>query len=137
MLDPNTLSADGTVSLESWAVSEDGRWLAYATSGSGSDWRTWRVRDVSTGADLPDCLEWSKFSDAAWRHDGSGFYYGRYAPPAPGETYAGVNEYQQLFFHRQGDPQSADTLVYERETTHFGWVRHAAAKARSSAFHSG
>jgi prolyl oligopeptidase len=120
LLDPNTLSADGTLSLESWSVSEDGRWLAYAVSGSGSDWRTWRVRDVTSGEDLPDRLEWSKFTGAAWRRDGSGFYYGRYAEPARGEAYAAVNEYQQLYFHRLGDPQSADALAYERRD-HKDW----------------
>jgi prolyl oligopeptidase len=114
LLDPNTLSPDGTVSLEGWSVSEDGRYLAYALSGSGSDWRTWHVREVETGRDLPDRLAWSKFSGAAWAKDGSGFYYGRYDPPAPGQAYAAVTERQQLYFHRLGDPQTADMLIYER-----------------------
>ncbi len=114
LLDPNALSPDGTVSLEDWSVSEDGRYLAYALSGSGSDWRTWRVRDVNTGHDLPDVLEWSKFSGVEWAKDGSGFYYGRYDPPAPGQAYAAVTDRQRLYFHRLGDPQSADRLIYER-----------------------
>jgi prolyl oligopeptidase len=95
-------------------VSTDGRWLAYATSRGGSDWRTWRVRDVSTGEDLPDLVEWSKFSEAAWRVDGSGFYYARYATPEPGQDYVGVNYNQQLYFHRLGDAPAQDALVYER-----------------------
>lgn len=114
LLDPNTLSPDGTVALTSWAVSPDGRWLAYATSASGSDWLTWRVRDVTNGQDLPEVIEWSKFSDAAWWKDSSGFYYERYATPAPGEDYTGVNYYQKVYFHRLGDSQSQDILVYER-----------------------
>lgn len=114
LLDPNELSADGTVALTDWSLSDDGRWLAYAASASGSDWRVWRVREVSTGRDLPDLIEWSKFSGAAWRHDGSGFYYARYDAPIPGKDYTGVNYYQKLYFHRLGEPQAEDMLVYER-----------------------
>ncbi len=81
LLDANALSADGTVAVSSMEVSRDGGTLAYATSVAGSDWRTWRVRDVTTGVDLDDVVEWSKFSTAAWRHDGSGFYYVAGRPP--------------------------------------------------------
>ncbi len=114
LLDSNTLSPDGTVALNTWSVSKDGRWLAYALASSGSDWLTWRVRDVNTGADLPEVLEWSKFSGAAWLGDGSGFYYARYAPPAEGETYQGTNYNQQLYLRRLGTSLSNDRLVYER-----------------------
>jgi prolyl oligopeptidase len=114
LLDPNNLSADGTVALTGWSLSDDGRWLAYATSASGSDWLTWRVRDVTTGRDLPDLIEWSKFSGAAWRKDGSGFYYARYDPPVAGQDYTGANYYQKLHFHCLGEPQARDRLVYER-----------------------
>lgn len=114
LLDPNALSADGTVALSGWAVSPDGRWLAYATSASGSDWQTWRVRDVESGHDLPDQIEWTKFSGAAWRTDGSGFYYARYDAPAPGEEITAVNQFQKLCFHRLNRPQAQDALVYER-----------------------
>ncbi len=114
LLDPNTLSTDGTVALTNWEVSKDGWRLAYATSASGSDWLTWRVRDVATGEDLPDLIEWSKFSGAAWLPDGSGFYYARYAAPEPGEAYAGVNYNQKLYLHRLGEPQAQDRLIYER-----------------------
>jgi prolyl oligopeptidase len=114
LLDPNTLSEDGTVALTSWEVSPDGRWLAYATSASGSDWLTWRLRDVDSGQDLPDVIEWSKFSAASWRRDSSGFYYSRYDAPESGQDYTGLNLYQKLHFHRLGEPQTQDTLVYER-----------------------
>jgi prolyl oligopeptidase len=114
LLEPNALSADGTVALTGWSLSDDGRWLAYATSASGSDWRTWRVRDVTTGQDLPDLIEWSKFSDAAWRKDNAGFYYARYDAPVPGQDFTGANYYQKLYFHHLGQPQAQDTLVYER-----------------------
>jgi prolyl oligopeptidase len=70
LLDPNTVSEDGTVALTSFDISKDGNWLAYAISASGSDWLTWHVRDVETGNDLEDVIEWSKFSNAAWMPDG-------------------------------------------------------------------
>jgi prolyl oligopeptidase len=114
LIDPNILTADGTLALNSWSVSKDGRWLAYAISASGSDWQTWHVRDVDTGEDLPEVLKWSKFSGAAWRCDSAGFYYARYPAPAEGETYIEANYNQQLYFHRRNTPQSADTLIYER-----------------------
>jgi prolyl oligopeptidase len=114
LLDPNTLLENGTVALNTWAVSKDGNWLAYAISASGSDWLTWRVRDVSTGEDLPDEIEWSKFSGAAWKTDGTGFYYSRYDAPAPGEDYTGVNYHQKFFYHQRGTSQEQDILIYER-----------------------
>ena len=114
LLDPNTLSEDGTVALNSWWVSKDGNKVAYAISASGSDWLTWRVRDVTTGEDLPDEIEWSKFSRASWLPDGSGFYYSRYDAPAPGESFTGVNYNHKVYYHQLGEQQKQDTLIYER-----------------------
>lgn len=114
LLDPNTLSADGTVALSAWEVSPDGNWLAYSTSASGSDWQTWQVRSVQSGQDLPDQVAWSKFSGAAWLKDGSGFFYSRYDAPLDGQEFQDANYYDKLYFHRLGSPQSADSLVYER-----------------------
>jgi prolyl oligopeptidase len=115
LIDPNTLSADGTVALGSMHFTDDGRYMAYSLAASGSDWIEWKVRDVATGADLPDLLKWSKFSGAAWLKDGSGFFYGRYDTPKEGETFTGVNKFQKLYFHRLGTPQDQDTLVFERK----------------------
>ena len=114
LLDPNTLSADGTVALGSIAVSEDGQYLAYSLSSSGSDWLEWRVRAIATGQDTTDHLRWSKFSGAAWSHDHQGFFYSRYDEPAEDAQFEEVNYYQKLFYHRLGTPQADDTLVYER-----------------------
>ena len=114
LLDPNTLSDDGTVALTSWNVSKDGSKIAYATSISGSDWLTWRVRDVSTGKDLPDVIEWSKFSEAAWLTDGSGFFYARYDEPEQNEAYEGLNLNQKLYLHILGISQSEDELILQR-----------------------
>jgi prolyl oligopeptidase len=120
LLDPNSLSADGTVALREQAISADGRLFAYALSDAGSDWQTWRVRDVATGKDLPDTIMWSKASRASWRRDGSGFYYAAYDPPRPGGALKASNQYQKLYFHRLGSPQSDDELIYAR-TDNPGW----------------
>ncbi len=114
LIDPNLLSTDGTVALSGASFSDDGKLLAYATSASGSDWMEWHVRDVATTKDLPDLIKWSKFSGAAWKKDGSGFYYSRYAEPKHGEELQGVNKNQKVYFHKIGTSQDADPLVYER-----------------------
>jgi prolyl oligopeptidase len=120
LLDPNTLSADGTVALSGLAVSRDGRYLAYSVSSGGSDWQEWHVRSVDTGKDLPDVVHWSKFSTASWAPDGTGFYYGRFAEPAKGEALTQANYYKKIYFHRMGEAQKQDSLVYERND-HKDW----------------
>ncbi len=114
LLDPNTLSTDGTVALKSYAVSEDGAHLAYGLSTAGSDWEEWHVRNVATGEDTADVLKWVKFSGASWLKDGSGFFYSRYDEPKDAEKLKSVNYYQKLYFHKLGTPQSEDILVYHR-----------------------
>lgn len=115
LLDTNRLSADGTVALADWAASEDGRYLAYGLAAAGSDWVQWKVRDVTTGEDLPELLKWVKFSGAAWKPDGTGFFYSRYDEPQQGGEFTSANYYQKLFFHRLREPQEKDTLIYERK----------------------
>ena len=115
LLDPNTLSADGTVALSILAFAEDGKTMVYGTSGSGSDWQEFRVRDVATRQDRPDHLKWIKFSSAAWTHDGAGFFYSRYPEPTAGtDPLLEVNHNQKVYYHKLGTDQSADRLVYER-----------------------
>lgn len=114
VLDPNTLSTDGTVAVPGYAVSEDGRYMAYSIAKSGSDWREIRVRDLSTGKDLEDHVEWVKFSGISWKKDGTGFFYSRYDSPPEGQEFTQVNEFNKLYFHRLGTPQSQDILIYER-----------------------
>jgi prolyl oligopeptidase len=114
LIDPNVLSADGTVALGALSFSHDGRYVAYSVSSAGSDWVEWHVRDVETSRDLPDVVRWSKFSSAAWLHDGSGFVYSRYDAPPDGHAYSGVNRHQRVYFHALGTPQDADALVYAR-----------------------
>jgi len=113
VLDPNTLSADGTVALSGIQVSNGGNLLAYSLSASGSDWQEWKVRDVETGKDLSDDLKWVKFSGASWTHDNSGFFYSRYNKPES-DSLKATNYFQKVYFHKLGTPQDRDELVYER-----------------------
>ncbi len=115
VLDPNTLSADGTIAVTGWSISEDGKRLAYGLSSGGSDWQEWRVRDIDSGRDLADDLKWVKFSEAAWTYDNLGFFYSRYDGPREGRPLEEANFNQKLYYHRIGTPQSADELVYQRQ----------------------
>jgi prolyl oligopeptidase len=111
LLDPNTLSGDGTVALMTWAPSRDGSALAYSVSSGGSDWQEIRIRNVDTGQELEDRLEWVKFSLISWTSNHPGFFYSRYDAPARGESFAGVNFDQKLFYHRIGTGQDRDVRV--------------------------
>jgi prolyl oligopeptidase len=115
LLDPNTLSADGTTALAAWVPSSDGTLLAYGLTFGGSDWMDWKVLDVASGKDLADHLKWIKFSAVSWTRDGKGFYYSRYDEPRPGQALEDANYWNKLFFHRLGTSQAEDELVYERK----------------------
>ncbi len=114
LLDPNQLSEDGTVALSGIAVSDDGQHLAYGLSKSGSDWQEWHVRDIATGKDLSDRIQWVKFSEASWTKDGQGFFYSRYDAPNEKTKLEAVNYFQKLYYHKLGTAQAADVLIYER-----------------------
>ncbi|MEE2907947.1 MAG: prolyl oligopeptidase family serine peptidase [Planctomycetota bacterium] len=120
VLDPNSWSEDGTVALSGLGFSEDGRYMAYGVSDGGSDWKTWKIRDLKSDQDLSESIEWSKFSGAAWRPDGSGFFYSRYDAPEDGAGLVEANQDQQLWYHVPGTDQSKDVLVY-REPSHPDW----------------
>jgi prolyl oligopeptidase len=113
VLDPNTLSADGTVAVSGLQVSPDGKLLAYSLSASGSDWQEWKVRDVETSKDLSDHLQWVKFSGVSWSRDGKGFFYSRYDEPKA-DALKATNYFQKVYYHKLRTPQSEDVLVYER-----------------------
>jgi prolyl oligopeptidase len=114
LLDPNKLSADGTVALSGMAMTDDGNRMAYGLESAGSDWQEWKVRDVTTGQDLPDQIRWVKFSGASWTKDGMGFYYSRYDQPSEASKLTQANYFHKLYHHRLGTAQSEDKLVYER-----------------------
>ena len=119
LLDPNTLSADGTVALKSYAISDDGKHLAYGLSSGGSDWEEWHVLDVDSGKPTEDVLKWVKFSGASWRRDGTGFFYSRYDEPGShaerADALKAPNKFQKLYFHRLGEDQDDDSLIYENK----------------------
>ena len=114
LLDPNELSADGTTALTGIGTSHSGELIAYGTSDAGSDWRTWCVRRVATGEDLPDRIAWSKFTSAAWTHDDAGFFYGRYPEPPADAAYDAPNRDQELRYHRLGSDPADDIVVFAR-----------------------
>ena len=114
LLDPNTLSEDGTVALSGLSISDDGKLMAYGLSNAGSDWIEYRVRDIESGQDCPDHLQWIKFSGASWTKDDRGFFYSRYDEPNEQTKLEDVNYYQKLYYHRLGTEQAEDTLIYHR-----------------------
>ena len=121
LLDPNTLSDDGTISLGGTSVSNDGSMLAYSISDGGSDWRVWKVLDISSGKNLQDTIEWAKFSGAIWETDDSGFYYQKYDEPT-NEALKDINTAPKLMFHKLGTSQSEDIIIYENpDKPRWGW----------------
>ncbi|XP_054790699.1 uncharacterized protein LOC129296132 [Prosopis cineraria] len=117
LLDPNVLSEDGTVSLNTLSVSEDAKYLAYGLSSSGSDWVTIQVMRIEDKKAEPDILSWVKFSSISWTHDSKGFFYSRYPAPKDGEvvdagTETNANLYHELCYHFLGTDQSEDILCW-------------------------
>lgn len=110
-LDPNSLSDEGTVALSAVAFSKDGKYMAYSVASAGSDWVEIRVMDTESGEQLSDKIEWVKFSGASWAPDGKGFYYSAYDKPEKG-VYSSQNQFQKVYYHKLGDAQSADELIY-------------------------
>lgn len=114
LIDPNTWSEDGTVALGGLSFSPDGRRLAYAVKDAGSDWSVWRIMEVDTRKVLDDELRWIKFNSPAWTPDGSGFFYARFPEPAEGAQFQDLNLNQKVYYHRLGQPQADDALVFAR-----------------------
>jgi prolyl oligopeptidase len=111
VIDPNALTADGTTRLVLFSLSKNGHYAAYGLSKAGSDWQTFYVRDMTTGKDLADTLNWVKFSGAAWK--GNGFYYNQFPAPQPGMALSSKNENEKVYFHVVGTPQTQDRMIYE------------------------
>ncbi len=114
LLDPNAMSKDGPVALSTVNVSHNGRYITYSINRAGSDWQEFRIREIDTGKDLPELLQWAKFTGASWTHDNKGFFYSRYDAPPDGNVLTSVNKNQKLYYHRLGQAQSRDQLVYDR-----------------------
>ncbi len=121
LIDPNTWSEDGTVALASYHPSPDGKYFAYLVQDAGSDWRTARVMDLDTGTVLEDKVEWLKYTGLSWAGDSSGFYYSRFPATDDEEKFQSLNTNQAVYFHRIGEPQEKDTLLYLRPE-HSDWL---------------
>ena len=118
LLDPNTLRADGTVALQGTSVTDDGKLLAYSLAEAGSDIEKIHVRRVDTGEDLPDVIDFVKFSGISWLKDGSGFYYSSFGVPKTdvekAQALKSVGGFHKLYFHKLGTAQVEDKVVFER-----------------------
>jgi prolyl oligopeptidase len=114
LLDPNTYRKDGTAALNGGSVSWDGKLYAYGVAQAGSDWTEWRVRNVATGKDLSDLIQWTKGGQVSWTAGNRGFYYSRFPQPPAEKLLTAAALDEKVYYHKLGDPQSADKLVYER-----------------------
>lgn len=113
LLDPNKLSADGTVALQATGFSKKQKFFAYAVSASGSDWQEIYILDVFTRQVLAEKLEYVKFTGISWAGD-DGFYYSGYDRPKDEATkYSAKTEFQKVYYHKIGTSQQQDRLVYE------------------------
>jgi len=110
-LDPNTMNASGTTAVNFIGFSNDRKYVAYSVAESGSDWQSIYVKDIASNKILPDKLEWTKFSGAAWYNDG--FFYSGYDVPEKGQELTAKSEYQKVYYHKLGDPQSNDRVVWQ------------------------
>ncbi len=109
LIDPNTLSADGTLALNGVSIREDGKYISYNLSQSGSDWNDIVTMEIENGKVLPDTLHWVKFSNASWK--GDGFFYSTYPAPTS-HAYSNKNENNKAFFHKLGTKQSDDKIIF-------------------------
>ena len=112
LLDPNLLAKDGTIALGGLDVTDDARLMAYGLATAGSDWQQWKVRDVESGKDRTDLVDWVKCSNGSWEKDGSGFFYSRYDKPDEKNKLRSQVYNHKLFFHQLGTPQSRDKLIF-------------------------
>jgi prolyl oligopeptidase len=114
VIDPNTLSPDGSVALAGFSPSPDGRYLLYGISQGGADWRTLVVRELATGKQLADTVRWLKGGGSSWTRDGNGFFYARFPEPEPGKQLQSAIRDEKIYYHRIGTPQAQDQLIYAR-----------------------
>ncbi len=113
VINPNKLSKDGTAAVTTTAVSWDGKLLAYGISQSGSDEQEVKIRTIGADTDFDETLKWCRFTNIAWKHDGSGFFYSRFPAPATVAPEDATN-YSRVYWHKLNTPQSQDKLIYER-----------------------
>jgi prolyl oligopeptidase len=120
VLDPATLSPDGSVEVSDFAVSPDGRWLSYAASPGGADVAETHVRSLDTQRQLGDVVT-RTLGPACWTADGAGFFYARRPAPRPGDAPNAKRIEKQLFYHVLGQPESRDRMLHEW-TENYRWL---------------
>ncbi|MFO7659229.1 MAG: prolyl oligopeptidase family serine peptidase [Bacteroidales bacterium] len=111
LLDPNKFDGEGKISLGEYAVSGDGKFLAFSVSLGGSDWRDIHVKNIVTGELLKDTVKWVKFSSIAWQKDG--FFYSRYPKPNDEKSLTDMNKNHRIYYHKAGTDQHSDKLIFE------------------------
>ena len=112
LLDPNTWSEDGRLSLAGVNVSRDGTYLTHGVSTAGSDWQELRVLEISTGRTLDDKVTGVKFSGGCWSHDARGFFYTRYRAAGASTDLSSLNRLPRVYYHRLGTPEENDELIH-------------------------
>ena len=118
LIDPNKLSQDGTVALNTYEPSPHGNFIVYSVTQSGSDWKTWHLMEVASQKNLDDTIQWTKFTNISWSPDESGFYYTGYkAPKQEGKKHQTQTYFNKVYFHRLGTPQSQDQIIYDDPNT--------------------
>jgi len=132
LLDPNVVNAEGTTSISVVSITDSGELAAIALSFAGSDWLRWRIRDLETGEDLPDRIEWSKFTSAAWTRDDAGFFYGRFPEPPPNARLEAPNRNMELRYHRLGTDSTDDSIaLVTPEEPEWGFVPEVSEDGRT------
>jgi prolyl oligopeptidase len=124
VIDPNTLSPDGSIALAGFSPSPDGRYFVYGVSQGGADWRTLLVRELATGKQLSDTVRWLKGGGMSWTKDGRGFYYSRFPEPEAGKQLQNAIRDEKIYYHQVGTSQSQDKLIYQRPE-HPDWFMNA------------
>lgn len=133
LLDPNTLSKDGTVSIQEISPSPSGQFLAYALSAKGSDWSYVRVLNVDSGQHLSDRISQTRWPTMTWDRHGLGFFYVKY-PPRGTVPPQDANYYRRVFFHRLGTSVQEDRLIFGEGRKKETWISPAASSDQQILF---
>lgn len=120
VLDPNTLSSDGTLIVTGYEAAGNGRYLAYGVSEAGSDWTEWRIHDLESGKELPDVARYTKYYKPQFAHDSKGFYYSAFSAPRAGQELAMQDTGDAVYYHALGTPASGDRLIFS-DSAHPHW----------------
>lgn len=111
LIDPNTFSKDGTISIDIIEFSLDGKKIAYSISESGSDWQKIVTVDSDSGKVIDDTIQDVKFSPIVWNKN-DGFFYSKYDKPSEGSKLSGITMYHKVFYHKTGTPQQSDQIIF-------------------------